>query len=60
MNRDASGAVWKGAGDWNFCPCGVGVHHPPSVDVFTNLEALPTPCFRDFYGGFLTPFLALL
>lgn len=33
---------------------GVGGCHPPDVDVFTNWEALQTPCYWDIYGGFIT------
>ena len=29
--------LWEGPEHRCFCPCGVGVHHFPSVDVFTNL-----------------------
>ena len=33
----------------SFCSCGVGACHPPStLNVFTNPEALRTPCFRIF------------
>ena len=40
-------ARWRGQslrGSWvqGFLPLGVGVHHPPGVDVFTSLEALWT------------------
>ena len=59
------GEVWEGPKPRKFCPPGVGVHHPPRVDVFTHLEALQIPCHWDFmkasssrFDQPLTPFLA--
>ena len=42
--RDTQGKV-GGSWDQELCPRGVGVHHPPSVLMFTNLEALQTPYY---------------
>ena len=42
-----------GEGVWNFMPFPGEPPRPQCLDVFTN-EALQTPSFRGFYGGFLT------
>ena len=34
------GEAWGGPGHRSICPCDVGVCHPLSVGVLTNLEAL--------------------
>lgn len=59
------GKVWEGSEHRSFCPCGVGMHHPPGTDVVTHLEALQTPYCREFmeassrsHDQLLTSFLA--
>ena len=47
-NTDTQGEVWLlPPWSWSTSPS-------QYVDMITNLEALPTPCYWDFYGGFLT------
>lgn len=36
------GEVWEGLEHRSFCPRGVGVGHPPGVDMFPHVEALWT------------------
>ena len=43
--------VWEGS---EYCPHGLGVRHPPSVEVIDLLETLQTPVLLGFYGGVLT------
>ena len=64
---NTQGKVWEGSEHRGFCPCVVGMHHPPGMDMVTHLEALHIPYCREFMGAssrshdqFLTSFLAPL
>lgn len=51
INREDLGGSWP----QELLPHRAGVHHPPSVDVLTSLEAPWIPYYWDFDGGFLIP-----
>ena len=44
--------VWEGPEYRIFCPHGVGVRHPPNVEVINLLETLQTPMLWDFMEVF--------
>lgn len=46
------GEAWERPEQGSFHPYGVGVHHPPGVEVVDNLEVLQTLYFGNFCGGF--------
>ena len=50
-DEEMQGKVWDGPKPKSFCSCGSRVHHPPDVNLFTNLEALQILYFWDCIGG---------
>ena len=50
-DEETESEVWEGPEHRSFCPCRVGLHHPPRVGVFAHIEAVYFVfCFFASYG----------